>query len=159
MTLSEAALKYVGAPFLHRGRTVRGMDCIGLVLLAATDCGYIPSGIPTYGREPHKGLLTSGLMERLGTPLTRELRPNDIVVQRLHEGGEPSHVGIITDHPYGLGMVHCYGDIGRVVHQRLGDNRRRLITEAFWCRNWRILWRTSRGTDRIYAWFHSRGHH
>jgi len=130
-TLSQAALKYVGTPFLHRGRTTRGMDCIGLVLCAAVDCGYIPNNIPTYGREPHKGLLSTGLRERLGVALTRELQPNDIIVQRLHVGGEPSHVGIITDHPHGLGIVHCYGDIGRVVHQRLGDNRRKLITEAF----------------------------
>jgi len=131
MNLSQAALKYVNTPFLHRGRTLHGVDCIGLILLAAIDCGYVPANIPTYGREPRNGLLSYGLQDRLGKPLERDLQANDIVVQRLHEGGEPSHVGIITDHPHGLGIVHAYGEIGRVVHQRLSDARRRLITEAY----------------------------
>ena len=129
--LSEAALKYVGVKFRHRGRTDRGVDCIGLLLLAARDCGYLAEDIPVYGREPKNGLLQGNLRVHLGEPVNRELRVNDVVAMSLRTDGQISHVGIITEHPHGLGICHAYGEIGRVVHQRLDERRRSKIAEVF----------------------------
>ena len=131
MTLSEAALKYVGVKFRHLGRTENGMDCVGLLLLAARDCGYLAEGIPVYGREPRNGLLQGQLKDHLGKPVDRDPKPNDIVAMSLRTDGQISHVGIITKHPYGLGLCHTYGEIGRVVHQLLDDRRINQITEVY----------------------------
>ena len=129
-TISEAALRYVGTKFLHRGRTTRGIDCVGLVILAVRDCGFVKELNYVYGREPRAGMLQAILTEHLGKPLNRAVEINDIVVMAL-SGGQPSHVGIITKHPSGLGIVHAYGEVGRVVHQRLDDRRRKQITGVY----------------------------
>lgn len=131
MTLSEAALKYVGVKFRHLGRTEKGVDCVGLLILAARDCGYIAGATSVYGREPRNGLLQGELKEHLGKPVDRAPRPNDVVAMSLRTDGQISHVGIITKHPYGLGIVHAYGEIGRVVHHRLDDKIISKIAEVF----------------------------
>lgn len=46
----EAARSYLGVKWVHQGRTEKGMDCVGLVVLAARQCG-IPAPLEaTYGR-------------------------------------------------------------------------------------------------------------
>jgi len=130
-SLSEAALEYVGVKFIHRGRTRRGVDCVGLVILAAQDCGYLAEDLPAYGREPRNGLLEKTLADHLGAPVNRAPAVNDVVVMSLQSGQQPSHVGIITHHPNGLGIVHAYGEIGRVAHQRLDTNKIKRIAEVY----------------------------
>ncbi len=39
MCLEDAARKYLGTPFRHQGRTIYGMDCLGLVLTSLKDSG------------------------------------------------------------------------------------------------------------------------
>jgi len=113
----KKAHNYIGAPFRHRGRTVRGMDCVGPLILCARDCGYTRYKEFAYGREPRNSVLESVLKDHFGDPVDRDPQINDVVLMRLRPGKDPSHVGIITDHPHGLGIIHAYGEIGRVVHQ------------------------------------------
>ena len=133
MTLSEAALTLVDTPFVHQGRTTNGTDCIGILFLSLILCGYKynKKDIPAYGREPRGGVLQRELRKHFGEPVVRELRVNDIVAMVHHTGGDIAHVGIITKHPYGLGIVHAYGEIGRVVHTSLDDGRISKIAEVF----------------------------
>ena len=112
------AHKYIGVPFLHRGRTTRGLDCVGLLILCAIDCGYDQYKEFAYGREPRNSILEGVLADHFGEPVDRPPQINDVVLMRLRKGGEPSHVGIITTHPHGLGIIHAYGEIERVVYQR-----------------------------------------
>lgn len=135
--LSEAALTFEGIKFLHQGRTINGMDCIGLLFLSAILCGYKykKEDMPAYGKEPRDGILEAELRKHFGEPVVRSLRIDDIVAMAHHIGGPVGHVGIITKHPYGLGVCHTYGEIGRVTHHRLDDRRNRLIVKVFeWVR-------------------------
>lgn len=36
----EITKKYLGIPFLHRGRTIKGLDCYGLIILIYKDLGF-----------------------------------------------------------------------------------------------------------------------
>jgi len=110
------AHKYIGVPFRHRGRTMRGVDCVGLIILAARDCGYDKYQEFAYGREPRNSILQSVLFKHFGGPVDRSPQINDVVLLRLRDAGEPSHVGIITHHPNGMGIIHAYGEAGRVVY-------------------------------------------
>ena len=112
-----AAHKYIGVPFKHHGRTMRGLDCVGLLILAARDCGYDRYQDFTYGREPRDSVLQGILQDHFGPPVDRDPQINDVVLLRLSAKYEPSHVGIITFHPYGLGIIHAYGAIERVAYQ------------------------------------------
>lgn len=130
MKLSEAALKYVGVPFKHMGRTVKGLDCAGLLLLAAKDCGYEAEDTPTYGHQPADGHMYETLLKHACKPVKRPPQPNDVAVFALRPGGPAVHVGIITKHPHGLGVVHTYGHIGRVIHQRLDNKKMKLLSSV-----------------------------
>ena len=129
-----AALNYVGVPFKHRGRTAAGMDCVGLIIRAAMDCGYEGYEEFPYGREPRNSILEGVLEKHFGSRMARQPMENDVVLMKLKYSSEPSHVGIIIMHPEGgLGMVHAYGEIGRVVLQRLTpDMIKRIVGVYSW---------------------------
>ncbi|MGJ7544637.1 C40 family peptidase [Variovorax sp. LT1R16] len=123
--LVTSARKYLGAPFQHRGRTAKGLDCAGLAWLAYADLGYTPPDLRRYGRTPHRDGLMQAMSDALGEPawegraVPRELlQVGDVVVMRFVE--EPHHVAIVCDSAsHGLGLIHCYGNIGRVVEHGL----------------------------------------
>lgn len=127
MSLSEAALKYIGVPFMHQGRTRRGLDCVGLLALSMRDCGYVVENIPSYGRQPADGKLRAALEPYGLVELDRPPAIDDVIVASLRPGGPAVHIGIVTAHPHGLGVVHTYGHIGKVVHQRLDDRKLALV--------------------------------
>ena len=113
------AHKYIGVPFKHQGRTDRGLDCVGLVILAARDCGYDRYKEFAYGKEPDSKILLNVLREHFGQPVDRPPKVNDVLLARLHTSGMATHVGIVTTHPHGLGVIHAYGTIERVTYQLL----------------------------------------
>lgn len=123
--LVAAARRYMGAPFKHRGRTADGLDCAGLAWLAYADCGYTPPDLARYGRTPHRDGLMQAMRDALGDPVWQGmaidrdiLQVGDVVVMRFVQ--EPHHVAIVCDSvSHGLGLIHCYGNIGRVVEHGL----------------------------------------
>ena len=127
----KEAHKYIGVPCRHRGRTERGLDCVGLLILVAKDCGYDEYQEFPYGREPRNSILEGVLHEHFGEPVDRPPQINDVVLMRLRPSAEPSHVGIITTHPHGLGIIHAYGDIERVVYQRFTNKMASTVEGVF----------------------------
>lgn len=131
----EYAVSYVDTPFLHMGRSPLGLDCVGLLVMVAWDQGWEPIDSDYYGREPSRGNgafnLADYLKQNLGDPVTRPMRPNDVLLMRLRRTALSSHVAMVTPHPEGLGMVHTYGEIGRVAHHRIDDFRMDQIVEVY----------------------------
>jgi cell wall-associated NlpC family hydrolase len=131
----ELARAYEGSPFLHMGRSARGMDCVGLVALVLRDMGREVIDSPYYGREPVRNnnsfQLRDYLIQNLGEPADRPYQVNDVVTMRLRPRFDISHVAIIAPHPYGLALIHTYGEIKRVVYQRIDAARHAQIVEAW----------------------------
>jgi cell wall-associated NlpC family hydrolase len=131
----EIAKRYVGAPFLHMGRTPRGMDCVGLLALVARNMGLDPIDRPYYGREPARNdnaeSLRDYLIKNFGEPVTRPYQPNDVLLMRLRPRFAPSHVAMVAPHRYGLALIHTYGEVGRVVYQRIDEARHHQIAEVY----------------------------
>lgn len=125
------AHKYIGVPFRHQGRTDRGMDCVGLVVRCAMDCGYDKYKPFAYGRWPRLSVLQGVLKEHFGDPVDRYPQINDVVLMRLWRGAKPSHVGIITTHPNGLGIIHAYGAIRKVKHQPFTDEMMQRVAGVY----------------------------
>ncbi len=126
------ALKYLGVPFKHRGRTKNGMDCVGLLIRSAMDCGYYDYEEFPYGREPRGSVLEGVLYRHFGEPEMRQPKVNDVLLMKLRFAAAPSHVGIVTEHPEGgLGIIHAYGEIGRVVLQRLSEDKIKRIVGVY----------------------------
>lgn len=108
MRLDEAARRYVGVKFRHQGRNPKsGLDCIGLLKLAAIACGLPQAAGDAldYGKDPHDGLLEGRLRILFGPPLPfSQARPGDIPA--IDFKGAIRHVGVIGEHPNGLSLIH-----------------------------------------------------
>jgi cell wall-associated NlpC family hydrolase len=118
-----AARGYIGVPCRHQGRSRRGLDCIGLVVVAARDCGLDPPVAATYGRmqayRQFKPLLTAWC-DRVGEP-----GPGIVA---LFMNAARLHVGILTAEGT---IIHAPGEGACVKEHRLNFAVRQL---------WRPKW-------------------
>lgn len=129
--LIDAARKYLGVPFRHRGRSAAGLDCAGLGVLSYRDCGIDVPDLRAYGREPFRNGLMDGLCAALGEPIDDQPKPGDVVVMRFEK--DPHHVALIAQAPYAdqLNMIHADSMHGRVVEHRLSDDWRARIVAVY----------------------------
>lgn len=115
-----AARAYIGVPYMHQGRTVHGMDCIGLVVRVAHDLGLSSYDIDGYARVP------SGLrMQRLLAENCQKIKIADADigdVLHLAYDREPQHLALVTDR----GIIHADNQRGVVEHRLDLSNRRRI---------------------------------
>jgi len=51
MTKEEVVDKYLGIPYEHQGRTMKGLDCYGLAILVYKDLGYDLFDIGSYDKN------------------------------------------------------------------------------------------------------------
>jgi len=131
----EIAGLYLNVPFRHLGRDASGLDCVGLVLLVARHMGIETTAPEYYGEQPthdnNAFNLREYLVKNCGEPVTREIKENDILLMRFKPHQAPSHIAIAAPHPHGMGMIHTYGKVGRVVYHRIDDRWNSRITEHF----------------------------
>lgn len=132
--LINAARKYLGVPFRHRGRSAHSLDCVGLGWLAYADCGVVLPDLRHYGREPHQGRMMAALEMALGKPVGHgpmaDLQVGDVGV--FNYNGEPHHVGLIGMTSYGeLSLIHADSLAGKVVEGRLDEVWRARLTAVF----------------------------
>jgi cell wall-associated NlpC family hydrolase len=117
--LIVAARGWLGTPWRHQGRGPEGVDCIGLVVLAAAAVGVALADRRDYRAEPLAGELRAEL-ERQLCPAA-DLWPGVVLLLRL--GPHAAHVGIWT----GATLVHAYKPRGGVIEHALGHWRRRAV--------------------------------
>lgn len=131
--LYEAARRYLDVPFMHQGRNpARGIDCIGLLRLAAKDAGLDLAAHDRrdYGIDPAHGLLQHHLQAAFGAPLAAPtIQPDDIVAMRYE--GPVRHVGIIGEREGALSLIHTDAKHGKVVEHVLVPKRRSLIVSVY----------------------------
>ena len=133
------ALKPVGTPWLHQGRTARGMDCIGYVhvvfarTLLQTRGIVLEAARADYGLTPSVEKLRAELDRFIGPPVKDVPRAGDVVSLRWR--GDEHHLAIVVPHPYGLGLVHADNTAAgaqgkRVVYHRMGPEWLRRVAEV-----------------------------
>lgn len=122
--LQTAARQYLGVPFRHQGRNALGLDCGGLLVVAAADLGRILDDIKGYARTPDGKTLVA-VMERNLKRVNRKPEPNDIILFKLRK--YPQHIAICTD----IGIIHAHADNGKVVEHGLDDKWRSMIVGVF----------------------------
>lgn len=118
--------------FRHQGRTVRGIDCIGL--LAWAFAGYANADRTDYGRLPADRKLDASMRQHFGEPLPRPVRLANLVpgdVLTMHWGAEAGHVALVTDHPNGVGIIHAWLSAGCVIEHGLVARDFARVLEVF----------------------------
>jgi cell wall-associated NlpC family hydrolase len=118
----------LGVPFRHQGRGATGVDCVGVPVLAAKALRLGDFDVRAYLRTPHDGSLQSALTAAGCVPC--ELMPGAIALMRWDHRW-PQHVAVVTDHQHGLGLLHAYSTVGRVVEHRIDAAWRRRIVSVW----------------------------
>lgn len=124
-------------PFVHQGRTLAGMDCVGALCYALQYEGDVPS----YPRDPVNGELERALRRLFGEPVfyranlrtdplvsNAQLRPGDVL--SMQYAGPVRHVGVIGDYrpvPGELSLLHTSASVGRVVEHVFDERWRRRV--------------------------------
>lgn len=121
----------------HQGRTLRGLDCLGVPIWVLGRLGVVPEDAADYSPNPDGVRLEDALLRHFGEPIWRlgnerprwRIRAGDIVLmrwtERVQDGKKivlPNHVGMLTPLPYdpeGLAVLHCYAAQKTIVEHRL----------------------------------------
>jgi len=112
-----AARSYRDVRFHHQGRTRAGLDCIGLCIRTAHDCGLSEFDTHDYARMPDGVSLLAGLREHC---VERFASPEPGMLALFGFGGPPQHVGFLGNYPHGgLSLIHAYATNRKVVEHRL----------------------------------------
>jgi len=122
----ETARRYVGVPFIHQGRTDRGLDCIGLIVRVAHDLELSAADFRRYGREPDGRTFQDELKKHLDRRLDGQFDGGDILSFALP--GYPCHVGIYTNDGT---IIHALSRRGKVVEHKLSQDWRRKIRGVY----------------------------
>lgn len=124
------ARSLIGTKWRHLGRSERGVDCLGLLVLSLRAAGIEVQDRAKYSREPWKDGLREALREHFGEPVS-DWQPGDIALMRWHKEQEPAHVGILANYQFGgLSLIHAYSLIA-VTEHRLDEDWSRAIVEVY----------------------------
>lgn len=116
----------LGVPFKPRGRSARSLDCAGLPALALAQLGHVIDDLRVYGRNPHMDGLQAMVEANLGPPVEGPPQFGDVLLMAWDDA-PPRHIAIVTDHPFGLGIIHTCSAFQRVIEHALDDTWRARI--------------------------------
>ena len=106
----EYARELSGVKVQHQGRTLYGVDCIGLVVLTAKKMGFEVEDCTDYSAIPDGVSLVEQLERKLVKIEVSNRLPGDVAVFAMTKKS-PQHLGIFTD----IGVIHTYSYVGKVV--------------------------------------------
>lgn len=120
-----AARGMIGRPWRHQGRSATGIDCVGLVILAARAAGFEAADVTGYSRRA----LGAGFLEhfraRMRAVHPDAGRPGDVLV--FTETAYPCHCGVLAERGGAATVIHAHAPRRRALEEPLeGDLRRRL---------------------------------
>lgn len=123
--LIAEARTWLGTPFLHQGRTHRGVDCVGFVIVSLQRLGCIPPDfeITDYPRTPTR----DQLMQKIVSHCTRLPGPIPGSMLAIRWKQEVTHVGIFT----GETLIHSYQKRGGVVEHSFRGRWLKLVDSAW----------------------------
>jgi len=136
----DAARTWLGTPFRHQGRAKgQWVDCIGLVIGVAKETNLVVKDFDYcgYGQLPVPTAMEKALDENMIRVAPGAERPGDVPwMSDPIYGGQPRHLGILTD--CGT-IIHAHSRVGnaarkaagRVVEQRMDDNLKRRVRRYY----------------------------
>jgi len=105
--LIKEARTYLGVPWIHQGRSRRGVDCVGFIVLAYKYIGVSIKEIKGYARNPDGIALKKVMDEQENFHEVEDFKVGDVVLFRIRH--DPQHVALITpSNTFDFGMIHSY---------------------------------------------------
>lgn len=128
------ALKWVGTPFRHQGRTKRGLDCVGLVIRVGNDLHLMDYNIANYPRTAQREFFVQQFRDNMTEKPINEREHGDVLLMR--QGLYTCHAGIYMQSPSGIEeVIHADEPHGHVLRERITSDLLSRVTQCF---SWRI---------------------
>ena len=124
----------LGTPFRHQGRDpASGLDCLGLLEYLAFRLWGRVMPPRQYRRRPDGAELLAGLQAELREIPVAGARAGDAVLIVLPRHDVARHVGLLSDGPYELEMIHAFetDTPGSVIAEPYRGWKRKLTVRAF----------------------------
>ncbi len=123
---SARELVKLRTPYLHQGRTLHGLDCIGMIIYLLSKHKMLPAEFErtNYGRLP-----MAELLEKAAAYCKEVLEPQDGCMVLIAWPGDrrPSHAALYAEG----NLIHCYASIGKVVEH--GHRKKwKDWTDSYW---------------------------
>lgn len=118
----DEARSYLSVPWKHQGRTRRGVDCVGLVVLAARSCGLPVPMLANYGRTPKFAHVKKELMKFAKREAS--IFPGALVVYKR----DTVHLAIATSMTT---IIQSINTVGRVTESSIN-----FVPSQFWRFKW-----------------------
>jgi len=119
---------YLGVPFVHQGRSDKGLDCVGLVVRVAHDLGLSKYDFKEYKSTPnsHTFMEVCRACEDWSRIPITEMKPGDILT--ISFTSSPCHLAIVAP---GFNIIHALSLRGKVCEHRLSAGWRKKIRECY----------------------------
>lgn len=111
----ECARSWLGTPWRHQGRTKRGIDCIGLIIVVAHEMGLSDFDVTDYGRQAHGYKFEEGFelhMDR--KPIPAAVPGNALI---LRDSRFPCHCGIVSSISGVPHLIHAHAAHRKVIEE------------------------------------------
>lgn len=126
----EAAKAWVDTPYKHAGRDRFGLDCAGLIIKTAHDCGLTDYDSTNYGKRPVPAEFLREMKDHLTRVPKGEAQNGSILVFR--EPRHPCHTAVLEVDARGQRwVIHSYAPARKVIREALLPERWRRCVMAF----------------------------
>lgn len=118
--IADAARKYLGVRWVHQGRSrVRGLDCLGLVVVTMQDLGLEVEDCTAYRRLPDDKKLLRMVDAQMDKVALEDMLPGDVLLMHFKDRlRSPYHFAILDEDGY---MIHGYAPARQVVRVPVAD--------------------------------------
>jgi cell wall-associated NlpC family hydrolase len=100
-----AARTLIGTPWVHQGRTDKGTDCVGMIVLVRAMLALGDYDATGYAREPNPRVLINHLRKGgIQIPVGKAVAGD---VMMFREGRFPCHLAILSEKSGVPHMIHC----------------------------------------------------
>lgn len=127
----EEARSYLGTPWKHQGRTRRGVDCVGFIILAFTKFNIYIKEIKGYSRFPDGIELKKVMDAQPNFKQVNNIIPGDIILFRIKR--DPQHVALaVNSTTADIAIIHSYnGGEAKVIEHDLAPYWRSKIVSVY----------------------------
>ena len=122
------ARTWLGTPFHHQGRLKGvGVDCAGVAIGTAKNCGFHYDDVLAYSRIPRHGLFRNAIFANTDQVEPGAIELGDLIL--FQWVGEPQHVAIVSS-LVPLRIVHAWQDAGKCVENDMDETWRSRLTDV-----------------------------
>ncbi len=114
-----AAREWIGVRWQHQGRTIHGIDCVGLILKVGQELKLVDFDTTNYQRRTHGTLFLKHFKEHMKQKPILEGIPGDVLL--LRDAQYPCHSTIIGERNNTQTIIHAHALKRKVLEEPLNQ--------------------------------------